>query len=509
MIPHPAPVRRVLRLVPLLLSLFCTGWPTSPAAAGAGVLKGTQFFLDDGLIERMSGLERRFHPAVKRGVVKDNEMPWETSSGGNYVQVFKEGDQWHMYYSGVYWRRNRERTDGDTAQEYRCLVCYATSQDGLKWTRPIIGRIEAPTAAEGGWNGRQYGVGASRENNAVIEGQISTGYYDSRRQLGKPVILCVSGDFFMSDDWKNFEPVGTRPPRRNIQGLLFNEIDRRWEVYTQGVKGPEFPRMIGRQLSPDLKTWTSEPVIRPDEKDHRLPTDYDEFMAMSVRREPGMTIGFITVFHGDRTHPRYCAPGGYAWRKGTCDVQLACTRDGKTWTRVADRKTWIPHGLEEHAYDRLVMLGSGGVRNADELWFYYEAWDGDHLTHDANGKVFYPDGRLRVGRVALATIRLDGYVSLHAGDAEGVLTTTPFTLGPAKLFVNASAVGGHIRVEVLDNADRPVDGFTAAECTPVSADNVHSAVTWAGKTLGSLGGKVVRLRFLLNNCDLYTFSLEE
>jgi hypothetical protein len=504
---------RHARLARRLFGSVALSWVVAfaPAAdAAPPTWSGKQFLIDDFLVDRMEGLQRQLHPAAKRGVVKDNEKAWETASGGNYVQVFKDGDRWHMYYSGVYWRRNPERSDKDTAQEYRCLVCYATSNDGLKWTRPVIGRIEAAASAEGGWNGRHYGVGSSKENNALLEGQLSTGYYDPQRRLGKPILLCVSGNFFMSDDWKNFEPVGTPPPRRNIQGLLYNEVEKRWELYTQGVKGPEFPRMIGRQLSPDLNTWTSEPVIRPDEKDHRLTKDYDEFMSMSVRREPGLTLGFITVFHGDRTDSRYTAPGGYAWRKGTCDVQLTCTRDGKDWIRVADRKTWIPHGPEEHSYDRLIMLSNGGVRNGDELWFYYEAWDGDHLTHDANGKVFYPDGRVRVGRVALATIRLDGYLSLRADDREGVLTTKPFTVGPGRLFVNTQANGGELRVEVLDAAGQAVEGFTAKDCASVRGDDVHASVTWAGrKTLEPLLGKVIRLRFHLRKCDLYTFSLEK
>src|SRR4051812_49429453 len=36
-------------------------------------LRGTQFFVDDFIIDRMEGLAREFHPARKRGIVKGND----------------------------------------------------------------------------------------------------------------------------------------------------------------------------------------------------------------------------------------------------------------------------------------------------------------------------------------------------------------------------------------------------------------------------------------------------
>src|SRR5438132_8129783 len=135
-----------------------------PARAEPVTVRGTQFFLDDFVIERMEGLTREFHAASKRGVVKGNEKPWETASGGNGVQVFKDGEHWHMYYSAVQWNVADNAT-GDVSQQYRCIVCCATSTDGLKWNYPVIGRIATPSSSEGGWNGRMRPVGSTRENN--------------------------------------------------------------------------------------------------------------------------------------------------------------------------------------------------------------------------------------------------------------------------------------------------------------------------------------------------------
>src|SRR5207249_4926 len=109
--------------------LFAAALLLGPAAAAARAepltLRGTQFFLDDFLIEHMEGLAREFHLARKRGIVKGNDKPWETAGGGNSVQVFKDGDDWHMYYSAIQWNV-ADDAKGDVAQHYRCIVCYAT-----------------------------------------------------------------------------------------------------------------------------------------------------------------------------------------------------------------------------------------------------------------------------------------------------------------------------------------------------------------------------------------------
>src|SRR5205085_3805948 len=112
-------------------------------------------------------------------------------------------------------------------------------------------------------------------------------------------------------------------------------------------------------------------------------------------------------------------------------------------------------------------------------WFYYDAWDGDHLTYDANGKPFYPDGRMREGRVGLATLRRDGYVSLRAQQT-GTLTTKPFRLTSDRIYLNANARDGQVRVEILDEQERPVQGFSGAGCRPIQTDGVHQPVSWTG-----------------------------
>jgi len=54
---------------------------------------------------------------------------------------------------------------------------------------------------------------------------------------------------------------------------------------------------------------------------------------------------------------------------------------------------------------------------------------------------------------------------------------------------------------------RPYDGFSAAECEPLSGDRIDGEVEWTGdRSVADLAGKPVRLRFKLKDANLYSFQ---
>ena len=69
---------------------------------------------------------------------------------------------------------------------------------------------------------------------------------------------------------------------------------------------------------------------------------------------------------------------------------------------------------------------------------------------------------------------------------------------------------GEVITEVLDEAGRPIPGFTRNEAKPVRGrDGLRLRPAWsAGKDLSSLGGQVVRLKFHLRNARLYAFQVK-
>jgi hypothetical protein len=111
------------------------------------------------------------------------------------------------------------------------------------------------------------------------------------------------------------------------------------------------------------------------------------------------------------------------------------------------------------------------------------------------------------GAIGLGTLRVDGFVSVDAGDKPGTLLTRPLELEPGRIFVNADADGGSIAAEIVDQTGKPLPPFTFGNCQPADADSVRQSLAW--KDAAALPKSPVRLRFRLTNAELYAFWIED
>ena len=74
--------------------------------------------------------------------------------------------------------------------------------------------------------------------------------------------------------------------------------------------------------------------------------------------------------------------------------------------------------------------------------------------------------------------------------------------------MNAAAGEGRVVVEVLDKGGSPLLGYGRGECLLGTFDSTHQEVIWRGKSdLTELRGQPVRLRFYVQNGDLYGFQI--
>ena len=88
------------------------------------------------------------------------------------------------------------------------------------------------------------------------------------------------------------------------------------------------------------------------------------------------------------------------------------------------------------------------------------------------------------------------------------MTTHPLIFQGSRLTVNAAAAEGRVSVEVLDEGARPLSGYGREECLLEASDSTQQEVTWSGKSeLAALRGQPVRLRFYVQNADLYGFQI--
>ncbi len=293
-------------------------------------------------------------------------------------------------------------------------------------------------------------------------------------------------------------------------------------------RGGTFGRSVALAVSRDFKTWTDHGLIfQTDKRDQELgrenikarmadrtlqqnfvnnPAAYNvDVYNMGLFWYEGVYIGMPALYHATGRIENYPNTDGFHL------VQLVCSRDLKQWSRLGDRKPFIgPSRLDSGAYDLTQILPpSAPVVRDDELWFYYTGlryrntfrYEGTY----PKGKTVPIPGRDRdLGAVCLAVLRRDGFVSLDAGDKQGTLTSTPIMLTGPRMFLNVDALGGDIRVEVLDPS-----GKVLASSKPLTGDHHRGEVPWERGRLAELKGQTVTLRFTLRQARFFSYWLND
>ena len=194
-------------------------------------------------------------------------------------------------------------------------------------------------------------------------------------------------------------------------------------------------------------------------------------------------------FYTSGTRPYFRAPHIYIApatrylrhdKKSNTRVILMTTRAGsETYDRTFGQEDFLldPRGGNRSNY---IAWGNGVQTGPKELSFY------------------------NVG--TRYTLRLDGFGSLHAGEKEGQMVTTPFTFEGKELTLNFKTGDiGSLRVEILDSDRKPIPSFGLADCQTILGDEIDKTVAWEeGADLGAYSGKPVRLRFVMQNADVYS-----
>ncbi len=158
--------------------------------------------------------------------------------------------------------------------------------------------------------------------------------------------------------------------------------------------------------------------------------------------------------------------------------------------------------------------------NENEMFMYYygsntlHGWDREDQHKERNKRILRRAGgapETEVHGISRLVIRRDGFVSIKA-DYTGGQFLTPvlnFTGDELVLNINTSAVG-QVQVEILDENNKPIPGYTLEDCDQIyTANEINRVVRWNGEsTVSKLAGKPIRLRFVLRDTDLYAFQFQ-
>jgi hypothetical protein len=106
------------------------------------------------------------------------------------------------------------------------------------------------------------------------------------------------------------------------------------------------------------------------------------------------------------------------------------------------------------------------------------------------------------------SMRIDGFVSVHAGIKEGSITTKLIKFGGKELEINYStSAAGSVKVELLDADGKPIPGFSKEDAGEIIGNEIKRIVSWKNNpSVSAISGQPVRLKFYLKDADLFSFK---
>jgi hypothetical protein len=245
-----------------------------------------------------------------------------------------------------------------------------------------------------------------------------------------------------------------------------------------------YRRLVGQSTSDDCVHWSpAERIIVADERDEGV----TEFYSVgNVIARGGLLIGMLKVLRDDLPYESGTEPHGIGY---TC---LAWTRDGRTWQR--DREPFLPRNPTPGSWDRAMTWGDCLLPVGDEVFCYYGGYARGHKVE-----------RFKERQIGFARMKRDRFVVRVADEKGGTLRTPVLTVDGPAMTVNAN-VTGELRVALLDPSAKPIDGFSANDCTPLRGDSVDHKLQWK-RPLSELRGKPAQIEFSLRDARLFAFEV--
>ena len=460
-------------------------------------------FFDDTLIDNeCTTAEFLVHSPVRREVVMTCDAPWE-GNGSDFFNMFYDDGKWRMYYLG--W---------EFFNPAGIRACYAESVDGIHWTKPSLGICE--------WEG-------SYDNNIIID----------------PTIVPHLDNFMV---FRDDNPAC--PPEKKYKAILMYKKFNLWCFYSHDglhfEKGNVITSMTGKYDSLNVAFWdstakkyrlyfrgahnssTKELVLEFKEGDIRdiRYMESDDFEHWTEPRMLDFGESDDIELYTNVVSPYYRAPhiligfpSRYVYRKGwTSNYDELCGREERKKRYEKNARYGLVvtdcvfmasrNGYKFHRHDEAFMRPGAERPNN---WVYGDCYPVRGLIEtpssvegEPNEISIYAKDNHWTGPAELVryTIRLDGFVSLHAKYKEARVLTKPFVYDGDTLHINFSTSAlGHMYFTLIDEEG---NRYESAETFGDSVDRVVHFLD--ENAVKNLCGKPVTLEVRMCDADLYSIQ---
>ncbi len=446
-----------------------------------------ELFVDDYLIGSLDNVRQVLGTPEHESTALAFNKPWEGRYCG-YVTVFKDEDQYRMYYRGL----PESGSDGSDNE----VTCCAVSTDGIQWTRPAL---------------KLFTVRNHEVNNVVLAGKAPYSHNFAPLLNTRPGAvpeeryLAIAGtkhtglSTFVSADgfqWDMRHEGVIQEGAFDSQNVAFwSEAEECYVCYFRTWSKGDFGgyRWISRSTSKDFVSWSPPEVMSaggtpPEHMYTNQTVSYYRaphiYIALAARFMPGRRVV------SEENARKLGIEGGYF--KDCSDNVLMTSRGENVYNR-SFMEGFIKPGIGlENWTSRTNYPAQGIVPTGDKEMSFY-------IQHN------YGQPTARIDRYSM---RPDGFVSIRAPYEGGTFTTKPLLFSGAALYLNFStSAAGSIRVALLNPDGTPIDGYSAEKCEEIIGNMIDRPVQWeSGSDITGFAATPVRLQFQLKDADLYAIQ---
>lgn len=515
----------------------------------------TLLLVDDHHVLYRSGTQRVFHAATanETNPIVREEHAWEMAIAWSSLYRDPKTGKYQLWYQAYAGGRDDRKT-------HRCVVCYAESEDGIRFTKPMLGLHDFKTdrkpfaghhtetnivlLASGGYGDRYCNSVLVDNSEPNPNRRYKMLYYDfsndatgqewpgwhaafspdgihwtksSRNPLNQtayggrgiqPYFSDESPYFEQWDKNKNFLRKQWPLPlsMSDAVDVFFDPLCQKYVVYGKcWLNGPAgglaWKHAMARAESDDFLTWSKPQIVcTPDDLD----APNTEFHTSPVFFHNGcyFSLNQILTARGETIGAK----------ADQMQIELMVSRDGIRWDRPFRGQSFIPQqGFSSGG----IFTNSTPIILDDEIRFYYGGYSsgatggGSRLTSDN-----------QQSGVGFATIPLDRFAGIRSAKLSaqttlkkplkdiGQVTLKPVSLDEIRtISINADATDGSIHVEILDEDGFRVRGFSKEDATAITGDSLTHRLEWKEHTLADLPPGQYMLRLHLHNAEIFAVTL--
>lgn len=441
-----------------------------------------EMFIDHWLIDGKHGIELRVTPPERREVVLKLDKPWE-GKAACYFTVIQDEGKIRLYYRG-----NAPADDHDDQQ----VTCYAESEDGVHFERPVLGLYEYEGTSENNivWRGLESHNFAPMKDPSPSAAKESLfkalgGVAPRGTSWAKGMLHALHSPDGIHWSKMDIHPVITDQPFDSHNIVFWDPNRSAYRCYARYWTDRKV-RAVHSSFSSNFREW--QPFLS-----NKYETDVpiEQFYTNATIVSPGaehIYLSFPKRFVESRKkipeHPV----------SGLSDTVFMSSRDGVHWDRTF-LDAWLRPGQDRKNWtERSNMIAHGIVQLEPELFSLYVT---EHYRWD--------DIQLR-----RLTVRKHGFASIYGSYRGGEVTTRPLIFSGDRLLLNyATSAAGSIQVELLDESGQPLVGYEASNMEPLYGDELEGVVHWRnGEDISELAGKPVRVRFILHDANIYSMQFK-